>query len=330
MRIPPAGSSLKARHPEVAARFHPDSPHSAASIYPTSRQEAWVYCANPLCQTIRKGYPRSLVLSPYCQGCAESARHAETLGLTLEEWLTQRLALQAQRRRNYKLAKQREAERERLATKKELWHERLRAAGVALRPGYELPDDLWCNLPVPVLKACGCITDVSLRRAVARRASDSNCRPCNLRSHNERLGRGRSNGELEVEAFLIQLLGAGAVIASDRTVLEGNELDLWVPSRAIAVEYNGDYFHRPDHFGGRSMAYHQDKLERAKAKGVRLAFVWEADWKRHSVDVQAALRRFIDGSSEPLLAKLVTHAPDYAPPALTTHGEGFLVGLFSA
>ena len=62
-----------------------------------------------------------------------------------------------------------------------------------------------------------------------------------------------------------------------RNLLAGRELDLYLPEKKFAIEFNGLYWHsdsvRPDPM------YHADKLASCMAKGISLFNVWEDDWK---------------------------------------------------
>lgn len=52
----------------------------------------------------------------------------------------------------------------------------------------------------------------------------------------------RSRKESEI-ADWIRSCYSGEVIQSDRTVLDGLEIDIWIPSKKLGIEYNGAYFH---------------------------------------------------------------------------------------
>lgn len=69
---------------------------------------------------------------------------------------------------------------------------------------------------------------------------------------------------------------SGEIIQSDRTVLQGRELDLYLPEAKVAIEYNGMYWHSETRKG---KYYHQKKTLDALAVGVRLIHIWEDDWE---------------------------------------------------
>lgn len=66
-------------------------------------------------------------------------------------------------------------------------------------------------------------------------------------------------------------------IENDRLILGGKELDIYIPSRRIAIEFNGVYWHssavRLD------KKYHYEKWKACKDKNIQLITVWEDDWR---------------------------------------------------
>lgn len=77
------------------------------------------------------------------------------------------------------------------------------------------------------------------------------------------------------------------VLANDRQLLSGRELDVVVPSRHVAVEYEGLWFH--SEAMQRDTASHLDKVRACAALGYRLVLVWEDDWRRRRDVVVAML-----------------------------------------
>lgn len=80
--------------------------------------------------------------------------------------------------------------------------------------------------------------------------------------------------EKELYEFLTAL--GLPVIQSDRTILKGKELDLYIPSKSFAIEYNGLYWHSEE--AGKDRHYHYDKWLESKKAGVQLIQIWEDDW----------------------------------------------------
>ena len=81
-----------------------------------------------------------------------------------------------------------------------------------------------------------------------------------------------SRGELEVVSFLKELV---EVEVQNKSLIAPLELDIYVPSKSLAIEYNGVYWHSEKY---RGKTYHYDKWEACRSKGVQLVTVWEDQW----------------------------------------------------
>ena len=88
---------------------------------------------------------------------------------------------------------------------------------------------------------------------------------------------GKSRAEEELCNYVIELLGEDAVIANDKSVISPHELDIYVPKRNIAIEYNGVYWHSERK--GKGGKYHRNKVLTCKDAGVQLITVWEDEWQ---------------------------------------------------
>lgn len=86
----------------------------------------------------------------------------------------------------------------------------------------------------------------------------------------------RSKEEEEVCEFL---RGRGLeIVCNDKTILgKGKDLDIYIPSKKIGIEYNGVRWHS-ENFGTKSRTYHQKKLELANENGVQLIQVQSNEW----------------------------------------------------
>ena len=82
-----------------------------------------------------------------------------------------------------------------------------------------------------------------------------------------------SKGEQEVADYIISL--GFKVETSVRNLIKG-ELDIYIPEKNIAVEFNGLYWH--SEAAGKGKTYHYDKWVACQEKGVQLIQIWEDDW----------------------------------------------------
>ncbi len=88
-----------------------------------------------------------------------------------------------------------------------------------------------------------------------------------------------SSQEIEVQQFLSSY--NVNFISSDRTILAGKELDIYIPSHNLAIEINGVYWHNELY---KDSDYHINKTLECNKLGIQLLHVWEDDW-RHKKDI---------------------------------------------
>ena len=70
------------------------------------------------------------------------------------------------------------------------------------------------------------------------------------------------------------------VICNDRTIIKPLELDIFVPSKNLAIEFNGSYWHSEallDPVVARNK--HIKKLKECQSKGIRLIHIFEKNWQ---------------------------------------------------
>lgn len=88
----------------------------------------------------------------------------------------------------------------------------------------------------------------------------------------------RPNGSY-IETFIENLLKENNVeyILHDHKILEGKELDFYIPSKNIAIECNGVFWHSETFLSDKN--YHQTKSILAQKKGIQILHIWEDDIK---------------------------------------------------
>lgn len=82
----------------------------------------------------------------------------------------------------------------------------------------------------------------------------------------------KSEAEAEIMDFIRNL---GFEARSDRTIIGPKELDVYVPEKKLAIEYNGTFWHSEDK---KDKYYHYEKTKRCSEAGVRLIHIFEWDW----------------------------------------------------
>ena len=105
--------------------------------------------------------------------------------------------------------------------------------------------------------------------AVKERVRGRGCPQCNANSF-------VSKGENEIAEFVIGLMGEDEVRTSVRDVIKG-EIDIYIPSRNIGIEFNGMYWH--SEAAGKGRYYHRDKYDSCAENGIQLISIWENDWR---------------------------------------------------
>lgn len=84
----------------------------------------------------------------------------------------------------------------------------------------------------------------------------------------------KSTDEIELCNYIKSITDCN-VIESDRTVLNGYELDIYIPELKLAIEYNGTYWHS-DIF--KDKYYHQHKTIECAKKNIRLIHIFEYEY----------------------------------------------------
>lgn len=78
------------------------------------------------------------------------------------------------------------------------------------------------------------------------------------------------------------------IVCNDRTVLGGKELDMYIPCKQLAIEFNGSYWHSSIF---RDVKYHQNKTLECARNGIHLIHIFEYEWR--DADKQAKIKNYI-------------------------------------
>ena len=99
----------------------------------------------------------------------------------------------------------------------------------------------------------------------------------------------RSKDELEIMEFI---KNHGIECGCDRRILNGKEIDIFVPSMNIGIEYNGNMWHT-EVFGKKNRYYHLSKLEECLKKGVKLVSIFEDEYNNHKEIVLSKIEHML-------------------------------------
>ncbi len=99
----------------------------------------------------------------------------------------------------------------------------------------------------------------------------------------------KNQKQKEVFSF-INSLGIQEAIMNDKEAI-GLELDIYIPSLGIAIEFNGSYWHSEaiiDRKIARNKHYNKSKM--CEDKGIRLIHIFEKQWEERRVQIESFLR----------------------------------------
>ena len=109
--------------------------------------------------------------------------------------------------------------------------------------------------------------------------------------------------ENRMYTFLQSITGKEEIIIrNDRTVLVGKELDFYIPSKKLAIEMNGLYWHS-EHGGGRLSYYHLNKTKACMFHGLSLMHVFENEWSNKEEIVKSIIRTVVGMSERRIFAR---------------------------
>ncbi|AEA86403.1 homing endonuclease [Campylobacter phage NCTC12673] len=103
-----------------------------------------------------------------------------------------------------------------------------------------------------------------------------------------------SSFESEIENLLSDY------VKNDRNVLNGRELDFYIPSVNLAIECNGDYWHSESN--GRGKNYHLAKTNMCNLKGINLLHIFESSWEANKHIWMSIINNKL-GKSEKIMAR---------------------------
>ena len=78
--------------------------------------------------------------------------------------------------------------------------------------------------------------------------------------------------EIEIRNFLKKL---NVNFKTQINNIISNELDIFIPEKSIAIEFNGMYWHNDEH---KHKLYHYNKWKECNEKNIQLIQIWEDDW----------------------------------------------------
>lgn len=88
------------------------------------------------------------------------------------------------------------------------------------------------------------------------------------------INQGKSNEELSLYRLLQTLLPNTKIISGDRTAIYPRELDIYIPSKQLAIEFNGLFWHYENSDSNKTESYHLYKTIQCNEKNIRLLSIF--------------------------------------------------------
>jgi hypothetical protein len=109
----------------------------------------------------------------------------------------------------------------------------------------------------------------------------------------------RSQSENEISEF-ISGLGLN-ILVNNKSVLNGTELDIFIPDHNMAIEYNGLYWHSEKR--GKTKTYHIDKTKKCLNKNIRLIHIFSDEWSNKKNIIKERLKIILNFNRSKIYAR---------------------------
>lgn len=100
--------------------------------------------------------------------------------------------------------------------------------------------------------------------------------------------------------FYIHSIYSGEVIENTRKIIAPKELDIYIPEKKLAIEFNGSYWHSS---AQKPKDYHLQKTLACRERGIRLIHIFEWEWINKRSICEALLRNAIGLNSRRIGAR---------------------------
>ena len=107
-------------------------------------------------------------------------------------------------------------------------------------------------------------------------------------------GNQMSKAEDEICSFIGGMIGDSNIIRNDRDILDGYEIDIYIPDYKLGIEFNGLHWHTENF--GKDRNYHLNKTDKGLSKGIYVIQIFEDEWIEHKDIVLEKIRHFLGKS----------------------------------
>ena len=102
--------------------------------------------------------------------------------------------------------------------------------------------------------------------------------------------KGTSKDEKAIADYIQNELGI-EIVTNSRKILNGKELDIYIPNYKLAIEYDGLYFH--SELQGKDKNYHLNKTLACEKQGIQLIHIFEDEWLYKQDIVKSRLKHIL-------------------------------------
>lgn len=102
-------------------------------------------------------------------------------------------------------------------------------------------------------------------------------------------GTSTSTPEIELREYIQTFY---ETINNSRTIIKPLELDIFIPQKNIAIEFNGDYWHNYEQYPKRK-ELDELKYKLCEEKGIKLLTIWEHEWNNNKEQIKDNLRKLL-------------------------------------
>ncbi len=127
--------------------------------------------------------------------------------------------------------------------------------------------------------------------------SSPTCRTCNP------INSGISFDEKEIVSY-IKTIYCGNILENDRIILDGKEIDVFLPQLNFGIECDGIYWHS-ELSGGKDKQYHLNKTQRCLSKNINLIHIWDWEWNCKQDIIKSILSNKVGKSKKVYARKCV-------------------------
>ena len=117
-----------------------------------------------------------------------------------------------------------------------------------------------------------------------------NCYPFNV---------GQSNMERQVVDFISEIF-PGNIETKDRKIIAPYQLDIVIPQKKIAIQFNGSYWHASQF---KDKNYHLNKTQMCQKNGYKLIHIFQYDWLQKKDIIKAKLKAILGIDQVPIYAR---------------------------